>query len=440
MSIRRATIRPPALRGGLEAFPGVLTHTDSPVPSEAAPHAWGELLCDLAEALHRSGAPVARLESALERVAERLDLPLEILATPTSLLMAFGRGRDQQVRLLRVEPGEVHLARLAGLDGLLRDIEGSGVGPRLTNVAMGRERLEQLEIEPAPFGPNAELCAAALASGTAAFFFGGGAWDALAAALLGLNVAALPRWFAGAERWQRLHEPLSATLVAFAATALARLGLPVEAGALTLAGLIALVPGYSLTISLTDLANRHLVAGVARLAGVLGTLLGMALGVGLGRAMGELVPAATAPAISVPAGTWGLVLAALCTPLCFTVLFRARARDAWAIEAAGVAAFGAGMLGAQWLGGELGGLFGAAALAVAANGLSRKLKLPSSIFAVPGLMLLVPGSLGLRSMDAFLAEDALSGIEAAFSMVLSGSALAGGLLVGNVLLPPRRSL
>lgn len=407
---------------------------------EVGAHAWGELLCGLAEALHRAGAPVARLESALQRVAGSLDLPLEILATPTSLLMAFGRGRDQQVRLLRVEPGEVHLARLAGLDGLLRDIEGRGAGPRLVDVRAARLRLEKLLAERPPFSAAAELAAAALASGTAAFFFGGGAWDALTAALLGLSVAALPRWFGGAERWQRLHEPLSATLVAFAATSLARLGLPLEAGALTLAGLIALVPGYSLTISLIDLANRHLVAGVARLAGVLGTLLGMALGVGLGRALGELTPQASAPASSVSLGVWGLVLAALCTPPCFTVLFRARPRDVWGIEAAAVAAFGAGALGGQWLGAELGGLFGAAALAVAANGLSRTLRLPASIFAVPGLMLLVPGSLGLRSMDAFLAEDALSGIEAAFSMVLSGSALAGGLLVGNVLLPPRRSL
>ena len=59
---------------------------------------------------------------------------------------------------------------------------------------------------------------------------------------------------------------------------------------------------------------------------------------------------------------------------------------------------------------------------------------------VPGIMLLVPGSFGFRSVSSFLERDVLSGVESAFDMAQIAGALVGGLLFANALLRPRRSL
>ena len=59
---------------------------------------------------------------------------------------------------------------------------------------------------------------------------------------------------------------------------------------------------------------------------------------------------------------------------------------------------------------------------------------------VPGLILLVPGSLGFHSVAAFLAQDALGGVQEAFAMLLVGGGLVGGLFVAGVLVSPIRSL
>jgi uncharacterized membrane protein YjjB (DUF3815 family) len=55
-------------------------------------------------------------------------------------------------------------------------------------------------------------------------------------------------------------------------------------------------------------------------------------------------------------------------------------------------------------------------------------------------MLLVPGSLGFRSLVALMDDNVVSGIETAFTTTLVAAALVAGLLAANLLLPSRRAL
>lgn len=55
-------------------------------------------------------------------------------------------------------------------------------------------------------------------------------------------------------------------------------------------------------------------------------------------------------------------------------------------------------------------------------------------------MLLVPGSIGFRGVSSFLADDTLAGVQSAFTMTLVAIALVTGLLMANVLMPPRKAL
>jgi uncharacterized membrane protein YjjB (DUF3815 family) len=97
-------------------------------------------------------------------------------------------------------------------------------------------------------------------------------------------------------------------------------------------------------------------------------------------------------------------------------------------------------LGARLLGPELGAFAGALLLGLASNAFARALDRPAAVPLVPGLILLVPGSIGLRSVFSLLENDIVSGVEAAFKMVLVSTALVAGLLFANIALPPRRAL
>ena len=58
---------------------------------------------------------------------------------------------------------------------------------------------------------------------------------------------------------------------------------------------------------------------------------------------------------------------------------------------------------------------------------------------MPGIALLVPGSIGYRSLEAFLSQDTDHGVESAFRMFLVGIALVAGLLFSNSVVGERNA-
>jgi uncharacterized membrane protein YjjB (DUF3815 family) len=82
----------------------------------------------------------------------------------------------------------------------------------------------------------------------------------------------------------------------------------------------------------------------------------------------------------------------------------------------------------------------ALAVCVLANGLARVTQRPAQLFQVPGMMLLVPGSFGFVSLGDFLRGRVMEGTAKGFDMALVGAALVIGVLVSNVVLPPRKLL
>ena len=74
------------------------------------------------------------------------------------------------------------------------------------------------------------------------------------------------------------------------------------------------------------------------------------------------------------------------------------------------------------------------------NAYARKVDRPATVPLLPGILMLVPGSLGYRALDAFVSHDAVQGMDSAFRMTLVAMALAGGLLTANAVLKPRRVL
>jgi uncharacterized membrane protein YjjB (DUF3815 family) len=55
------------------------------------------------------------------------------------------------------------------------------------------------------------------------------------------------------------------------------------------------------------------------------------------------------------------------------------------------------------------------------------------------VLLLVPGSIGYRSLTSLLDQNVVVGVTAGFTMILTAVAIAGGLLVSSVLVPTRRT-
>ena len=97
-----------------------------------------------------------------------------------------------------------------------------------------------------------------------------------------------------------------------------------------------------------------------------------------------------------------------------------------------------GRLGAATLGVELGTFAGALAVALASSVYERLRRRPAAVVLVLGILLLVPGSVGFRSLTSLMERRAVAGIETAFSMILTAMALVAGLLIAGVIAPEPR--
>jgi uncharacterized membrane protein YjjP (DUF1212 family) len=392
-----------------------------------------DLLLVLARALHRAGFPAPRLEAALAALARHLGLEGEFFSTPTSLFAALGRDGDRRTFLLRVEPAAVDLGKLAALDGLIGDLMQGRVP-----LADGARRVRDISEAKPPHRPALAVLCYSLASSTSALFLGGGRHEAEAAAGIGLVTGVLAL---AADRWrtaQRVFEPLAAMLAAFLATAAAHRMAPLSIYIATVAGLIVLLPGFTLTTALSELAQRHLSSGTSRFAGAATVFLMIGFGVAAGSRLAEGLLGA--PPIDLPSAgaPWGEAVALLVAPLALVVLTRAPFSEApWVLVAGAIGFFG-GRLGTEVISPELGMFVGALGVGLASALYARLRHLPPEIVQVPGILMLVPGSIGYRSLSSLLERNVVLGVETAFKMILVATSLVAGLVAANILVPARR--
>jgi uncharacterized membrane protein YjjP (DUF1212 family) len=389
----------------------------------------------LASALHRYGTPTHRLEEAMNQVLLRLGMVGRFFSMPTGIFAAFGTPEEHRTSLIRTEGGEVNLEKMSLLDELAdRVIEGK------VGTAEGTEQIETIVAAPSPYPGALTVLSFSLASATAARSFGGGWREMAAAGIIGLVIGGGGIFLLRTERTQRVFEIIAAIVASALATVAAYLLAPFSVYTTTLASLITLLPGLTLTTAMTELATGNLVSGTARLMGAFLTFLELAFGVALGGQIGRLFPSPLHAMRPARLADWTLWVSLVVAPISFTILMKARLRDIGWIVAASLVSFGGARLGTWLLGSELGAFIGAIALGLAANLFARLRARPAAILLLPGLILLVPGSIGFGSLSKFIDQDVVSGLEAAFNVALIAVALATGLLMANVILPARRSL
>ncbi len=396
-----------------------------------------DFLIALGRALHENGIPAHRLEDTLGVAASRLGLRAEFFSTPTSLISAFGEPGGQQTSLSRVTPGELRLDRIVALDDVVEALWRNEL-----TVEAAHARLREVAATSSPYGPALTVAALAIASGAAARFFGAGLAEVIASAGAGLVIGVLGVAAQRSVTVGRVYEfaaAMTATLLAVVAGALWP---SLAVAPVVVSSIIVLLPGLTLTVALNELATGHLVSGTARLTGSLMTLLKLGLGVGLGQQLATLVPALAVRAGAQPTALpdWTLAPALLVTVPALGVLFRARWRELPWMLAAVVTAFGGARLGVHLLGPALGALLGALLAGLAGNVYERRRRRPAVVMVLPSLIMLVPGSIGYRSLSFLMERNIVAGIDSAVTALLVGVSLVAGLLLANVLLPPRNPL
>ncbi len=392
-----------------------------------------QLLTEMPQALSTYGTPSHRLEEAMGLCAAKMGVQAEFFSMPTAVLCSIGAGAAMRTHIVRVMPGDVNLEKLDRVDEVL-----GKVFRREVTAAEALAEVREIRAAPVRYAGWMTVVSCGVAAACAARFFGGAWVDAAAASVIGLIVGVFAMIAARRRQVSRVTDFASGFVAAALANLLTRVDAGLTPSVVTIASVIVLVPGLTLTVAINELATRNLVAGTSRLMGALMIFLSIGFGVGIGQAL--TAGLAVAGEADVPMPAWSQALAIAVIPFALTVLFRARPRDIVVIVPAAAIGYYVSRLGATWAGPEIGAFVGAIAVGLYANGYSRVSRRPTAITMVPGLMMLVPGSIGFRSVSSFLAHDAVAGVETAFLMVMVATAIVTGLLLANVLLASKQSL
>jgi uncharacterized membrane protein YjjP (DUF1212 family) len=418
-----------------------------PRPSQAhrSREQLADYLLDIGATLASYGCPSYRLEDVIRMVAEVEGYRAEPFALPTGLFLRVvpkERGPDpvpEVHRMTRLSDWGVDLDRLTLVDEIFND-----VAYRRSTIEQARKRIREIVKRPPLWSPALVWAATTVAAGAAAVFFRGGLVEVLVASIVGSVIGGSRVLLDRRPAHRLLAEFMGGLFAAVCAWLATRVWPSAAPEVIVLAGSISLFPGMTFTTGLAEVAQKNLVSGGARLMESAVTLLlilfGVALVAGFQKMTGAALPAVeiARPGLGLPYQAVALVVSSIA----FGITFQVPRRYMWTALVSGATGYAATALAVRYLpeAPHVAAFCAALAVCVLSNVLARVMDKPAQLFQLPGMILLVPGSFGFVSLGQLLAKKAEAGVQEGFMMALVGAALVIGVLVANVVAPPRKLL
>ncbi|WJG08822.1 threonine/serine exporter family protein [Aliiglaciecola sp. LCG003] len=398
-----------------------------------------KFILKLGKMLHKYGSPSFRLEAYLSEIATYFGLHASFISTPTSLTIVLwsDRHEDEYNHSVRIQPGELDMNSLSLTDELAYQLLSGEI-----ELEEASQRLDEIDSTPSPYNKSITGVAFGLSTSAFAMLMGAGWPEIACSGLLGLMVYFWTLWAQKSKRVNLMLEPVASFSVGFLACAICYyFSSGFNVWLIILSSLIILVPGLSLTMGLAELSSRNLVSGTARVMDAIMQLFKLYFGAFLGISLGyhifgqqELQAADTLP-------LWVNWLGVLMLSTGLVAIFRTRLKHVpWAVASTFIA-YGASTLSSAYLENGLGAFMGAFALGVFSNLFSRIANAPSTIVAMHGLIVLVPGSKTYIGLNSFISgQDFIKADHIGQETFLILMSLVAGLIFANVVMPTKKAL
>jgi uncharacterized membrane protein YjjP (DUF1212 family) len=386
------------------------------------------LLLSAARGAQACGYGAEDTERLVSELAAQLGLAdVQVSSLPTQLELAVGIPGRQRIVMLRVAPTPVDLGRIVRLDAVAREIKAGRIGPREASV-----RIDTIARSPRPYPAPMLLFAYCVAAAGAVLLFGEDLPEAITAAIAGLVVGSIA---VARSRYRELDlaaELVSALSAGFISQVVSARIWPLDPRVATLGAVVVLLPGFILTQAVRELQTRNLLSGLAGLGLSSVTFLALVIGAVLGGALGaRLFGPARVPGVELP--SWMFLVGAAGMGLASVVVLRAPLREAPTVVGSALLSAAVSQTGSRTVGPALGAFVGAVVVGLVAHLNARIRKRPVWLVTIPGVLVLVPGSVGYRSLLNLVGRDVTTSIETGFAMVLTAAGIVFGLLLADVL-------
>lgn len=395
-----------------------------------------QFIINFGKAAHAYGSSSIRLEKYLGRLSNVLEVDGHFRVTPNQLVFAFSEEGNigQTTYLSSVTSGSFDMHKLAKLDELVGQLDTKEI-----SIEDAFNKFEDIQNLKNPFGSVWTGLSYIFAGvGFAGILFG--SWmDVLFSGLMSLIVYGSVLLSKKSERWTNLI-PISTAFVVAVLTVLLKHFFIHELNytAVTLSAIIILIPGYSVSIGISELVNNHVISGLTNLINGLVYLIKQFVGAWFGFSL-VLAFVDLSPTIAQPIDpTWMWILIPILI-VALPIVFQTSANDfGWALLSCTMAYLGF-LFGSELGGSNIGILIGSILAGVFANTWEWKTRKPGSIVLLPAVMILVSGSIGFRGLVS-VAQGNADGTTQFLDMFIIAATLAAGFIIADSLIKPKYNL
>ncbi|KAF8967194.1 hypothetical protein BGZ46_000235 [Entomortierella lignicola] len=366
----------------------------------------------IARSLILYGAPSHRIEETCALLAQKMGVDASFALLPGLMTISFNdpETHTSDTRHLRCSQG-MDMNKLAGVHRIVLDVLNG------ESVEKANQDLEKLTQEPGLYPLWLTLLGWLGSSAfVAPLAFNGGGYDMLLAGFCGLMVGILGVIAGKFPVYGNVFEMTASILVGFVAKSF---GDRVCFSAVALAGVVVLLPGLLLTQAIMELSSRNIVSGAVKMFYALMYAFFLGFGLTLGAEFWDYIAdvstVASASACQHPINRWWYFIVYPAVSASINIVFNAHPRQWFGMTS--VTAIGFVVTIFFKTGPQIN-----AAIAAFAVGISGQLygRLTGQLSYVPllsGVLLLVPGSVGVRGILAIIGNDPSQGFQFVLTMI-----------------------
>jgi uncharacterized membrane protein YjjP (DUF1212 family) len=396
-----------------------------------------DFVIKIGKAAHGYGSSAPRLESFLSSLMRSFGYIGGVISTPQTMIFVLQENDDkpQRMHILSSLDTGFDLDKLALIGDLIEDV----INERAT-IDDALKRFKEISKTPAPWGAVATALSYAISGAGIAGLLVGSWSDILVSMALSILVYFFVSYYSRRGSKAAYWLPLISAFAVGAFAALSKVVLPeLNIILVTLASLITLIPGYTITMGTMELAGGQVISGTANLINGMVYLLKQVAGAWIGVMMITSLTDYTTPDVPAPNMMWQwLFVPALAIGLCIS--FQTSRRDLVAAIGACLIAYLGSFYGSSLFGSNAGTVLGTIVMVVFSNKWTTKTNRPTSIVMVPGMLMLVSGAMGFRGMVSIAAGQVQEGEHQLNHMFFVAIAIAIGLVIGNTISRPKVTL
>ncbi|MEG0157447.1 MAG: threonine/serine exporter family protein, partial [Anaerovoracaceae bacterium] len=376
----------------------------------------------------KSGAEIYRVEDTITRICKACNMPnVEVFATPTGIFVSIDSGEDHSDVLTyvsRLRGAATDLKKISDINAFSRRFTTTDL-----SIEAGLAELAKIE-QQKPFPYGVRLLGAALVSSFFSAIFSASVIAAVCAFGIGLVSYVIAAFL---ERYD-INYFIKGFCCCASATVLAlscgALGLTHNYSAIIIGTMMLFVPGAAITNSIRDLLSGDMLSGMARMTEAFVVAVSLAAGAGIIIKLWSIIGLNDVPATVYSPDLLVVFILGFVPTFGFALLFHVPKENllpAALIGGIGWLAYQTfALCGSQTV---LACFWGACVVGMLSEFGARTLKQASTVFAIPGIIPLVPGAGTYYTMLKVITGDYAAAASTGTQTLFMAGAIALGLLV-----------